>query len=155
MLSCAEKRANRERAKRPPLIALMAKPMQTKLDASLSRNSPSKNLYQSLEDRNPGSAIESVHQALFELLETAKREFERDREAAKASLATASSMRQSEIDRHSRARSTRPGALADWQMARVRAFIDENLHRTIHAKDCEIALSVSFFDHAHLCRVFR
>src|SRR6202035_3429961 len=36
---------------------------------------------------------------LFELLQTAKRELERDREAAKASLVTASSILQSEIAR--------------------------------------------------------
>ena len=72
---------------------------------------------------------------VVELLETAKREFERDREAAKASLATASSILLSEIERRSRAKGGRPGALAAWQIARVRAFIDENLHRTIHAKD--------------------
>jgi AraC family transcriptional regulator len=72
---------------------------------------------------------------LFELLQTAKRELERDREAAKASLVTASSILQSEIERRSRAKGARPGALAGWQMARVRGFIDENLHRTIHAKD--------------------
>jgi AraC family transcriptional regulator len=72
---------------------------------------------------------------VFELLETAKREFERDREAAKASLDAASSILQSEIERRSRAKGTRPGRLAAWQIARVRAFIDENLHRTIHAKD--------------------
>ena len=49
---------------------------------------------------------------VFELLETAKRELERDREAAKASLATASSILQSEIERRSRAKGARPGALA-------------------------------------------
>jgi AraC family transcriptional regulator len=72
---------------------------------------------------------------VFELLETTKRELERDREAAKASLATASSILQSEIERRSRAKGVRPVALAGWQMARVRAFIDANLHRTIHTMD--------------------
>jgi len=73
--------------------------------------------------------------SLAKLLKTAKRELERDCEAAKASLATATSILHSEIERRSRARGARPGALAAWQIARVRAFIDENLHRTIHAKD--------------------
>ena len=63
---------------------------------------------------------------LVELLETAKRELDCDREAAKASLVTASSIMQSEIERRSRAKGARPGALAAWQIARVRAFIDEN-----------------------------
>ncbi len=73
--------------------------------------------------------------SLVELLETTKHELERDREAAKASLATASSILQSEIERRSRGKGARPGALAAWQIARVRAFIDENLHRTIHVED--------------------
>ena len=42
--------------------------------------------------------------SLAQLLEVVRREIERDREAAKASLATASSILQSEIERHSGAR---------------------------------------------------
>jgi hypothetical protein len=59
---------------------------------------------------------------VFELLETAKRELERDREAAKALLATASSILQSEIERRSRIKGVRPGALAGWQIARLSRF---------------------------------
>jgi AraC family transcriptional regulator len=95
-----------------------------------------------------------VHLAnnLFELLQTAKRELERDREAAKASLATASSLLQSEIERRSRAKGARTGALAPWQIARVRAFIGENLHRTIHVKDLSAAARRST---AHFSRYFK
>src|SRR5258708_742340 len=89
---------------------------------------------------------------VFELLETAKRELERDREVAKASLATASSILQSEIERRSRAKGARPGALAAWQIARVRAFIDENLHRTIRAKDLGAVAQRST---AHFSRSFK
>jgi AraC family transcriptional regulator len=89
---------------------------------------------------------------VFELLETAKRELERDREAAKASLATASSILQSEIERRSCANGARPGALAAWQIARVRAFIDENLNRTIHAKDLSAVAQRST---AHFSRSFK
>ena len=89
---------------------------------------------------------------VFELLETAKRELERDREAAKASLATASSILQSEIERRSRTKGARPGALAGWQIARVRAFIDENLHRTIHVKDLG---AVTRRSKAHFSRSFK
>ena len=56
---------------------------------------------------------------LVELLETAKRELERDREAAKASLATASSILRSEIERRSRAKGARPGALARTSFFRI------------------------------------
>ena len=89
---------------------------------------------------------------VVELVETAKREFERDREAAKASLATASSILQSEIERRSRGKGARPGALAPWQIARMRAFIDENLHRTIHTKDLS---AVAQRSPAHFSRSFK
>jgi AraC family transcriptional regulator len=89
---------------------------------------------------------------VFELLQTAKRELERDREAAKASLVTASSILQSEIDRRSRAKGARAGALAAWQIARVCAYIDENLHRTIHAKDLSAVAQRSM---AHFSRSFK
>ena len=51
-----------------------------------------------------------------ELLATAKRELERDREAAKASLTSASSILQSEIERCSHAKSARAGAFAAWKI---------------------------------------
>ena len=89
---------------------------------------------------------------VFELLQTAKREFERDREAAKASLAAASVILQSEIERRSPAKGAKPGALAAWQIARVRAFIDENLHCTIHVKDLSAVAQRST---AHLSRSFK
>jgi AraC-like DNA-binding protein len=103
---------------------------------------------------SPTDQQQFVHLAnnLVELLETATREFERDREAAKASLATASSILQSEIERHSCAKGARPGALAAWQIARVRAFIDENLHRTIQAKDLSAVAQRST---AHFSRSFK
>ena len=65
------------------------------------------------------SQFVNLANSLVELLETTKRELERDREAAKASLATASSILQSEIECRSRAKGARPGALAAWQIARV------------------------------------
>ena len=73
--------------------------------------------------------------SLAQLLEVVRREFEHDREAAKASLATASTILQSEIERHSGARRSRTTGLAGWQIARVRSFIEKNLHRTIHTQD--------------------
>jgi AraC family transcriptional regulator len=90
--------------------------------------------------------------SLVELLETTKRELDRDREAAKASLATASSTLQSEIERRSRAKGARPDALAPWQIARVRAFIDETLHSPIHAKDLS---AVAQRSKAHFSRSFK
>src|SRR6201990_304798 len=76
-----------------------------------------------------------VAKSVAKLLETAKRELERDQEAAKASLATASDILQAEIERCSGANGSTRGGLAAWQIARVRAYIDCNLHRTIHIRD--------------------
>jgi AraC family transcriptional regulator len=64
----------------------------------------------------------------------ARQEFDNDREVAKASLDAASSILQSEIERSSGANGSRPGALAGWQIARVRAFLEENLHRNIDSR---------------------
>jgi AraC family transcriptional regulator len=102
----------------------------------------------------PTDPRQFVHLAnnLVELLHTAKRELEHDHATAKASLATASSILQSEIERRSRAKGARPGALAAWRIARVRAFIDENLHRSIHTKDLSAVAQRST---AHFSRSFK
>jgi AraC family transcriptional regulator len=90
--------------------------------------------------------------SLVQLLEVARREIERDRDAAKASLATASSILQSEIERHSGARRSRIAGLAGWQVSRVRTFIDKNLHRTIHTQDLSVVARRS---PAHFSRSFK
>jgi AraC family transcriptional regulator len=94
----------------------------------------------------------SLANSLALLLEAAKSEFEYDREAARTSLATASSILQSEIERRSGANGSRTGGLAGWQMARVRSFIDQNLHRTIHASDLSAVARLST---AHFSRSFK
>ncbi len=90
--------------------------------------------------------------SLAQLLETARREFERDREVAKASLVTASNLLQAEVERYSSAGSAARGGLAPWQMLRVRAFIDSNLHRSIHIRDLS---AVAQRSPAHFCRKFK
>jgi AraC family transcriptional regulator len=90
--------------------------------------------------------------SLAHLLEVASREIERDREAAKASLATASSILQSEIERCSGARRSRTAGLAGWQVSRVQTFIDKNLHRTIHTQDLSLVARRS---PAHFSRSFK
>jgi len=90
--------------------------------------------------------------SLAKLLEVVRREFEHDREVAKASLATASTILQSEIERHSGAKRSRTGGLAGWQIARVRTFIDRNLHRTIHTQDLS---AVARRTPAHFSRSFK
>ena len=89
---------------------------------------------------------------LAKLVETARRELERDREAAEASLDTASHILQAEIERCSGANGSTRGGLAAWQIARVRAYVDSNLHRTIHIRDlCAVARRSP----AHFSRKFK
>jgi AraC family transcriptional regulator len=105
---------------------------------------------------NPPPAVELrlqfLAKSLAKLLETARRELDSDREAAKASLVTASSILQSEIERSSGANGSRPGALAGWQIARVRAFIEENLHSKIDARNLSAIAKLS---RAHFSRSFK
>ena len=99
-----------------------------------------------------GPRLQDVANSLAQLLETARRELERDRATAKASLATASSILRREIERWSGANGSGPGGLAGWQIARVRAFIDENLHRTIPIRDLG---AVARRSTAHFSRSFK
>ncbi len=82
-----------------------------------------------------------VANSLARLLETARRELERDREAAKASLATASHILQAEIERCSGANGSTRGGLAAWQIVRVRAYIDEQFtpHHSHPGSQCRRA----------------
>jgi AraC family transcriptional regulator len=90
--------------------------------------------------------------SLAQLLETARREFERDSEAAKASLVTASHILQAEIERCSGANGSTRGGLAAWQVVRVRAYVGSNLHRTIHIRDLS---AVARRSPAHFSRQFK
>jgi AraC-like DNA-binding protein len=99
-----------------------------------------------------GLPLHHLAKSLADLLETARRELDTDREAAKASLATASSILKSEIERSSGANGSRPGALAGWQIARVRAFIEDNLHSNIDTKDLS---AVAQRSPAHFSRSFK
>ena len=94
-----------------------------------------------------------IASSVARLLETARRELECDREAAKASLATASHILQAEIERSSGANGCATGGgLAAWQILRVRAYIDSNLHRTIHIRDLS---AVARRSPAHFSRKFK
>ena len=93
-----------------------------------------------------------VANSLAKLLETARRELERDRDVAKASLVAASHILQAEIERCSGANSPTRGGLAAWQLLRVRAYIDSNLHRVIHIRDLS---AVARRSPAHFSRKFK
>ena len=90
--------------------------------------------------------------SLVQLLETATRELERDCKVAKAALVTASTLLQAEVERYSSDNGSARSGLAPWQMLRVRAFIDGNLHRTIHIRDLS---AVAQRSPAHFCRKFK
>ena len=110
--------------------------------------------YTEAADVSPPIDLEfgSLANSLVLLLEAARSELEHDREAARTSLATASSILQSEIERRSGGKGSRTGGLAGWQIARVRTFIDRNLHRTIHANDLS---AVARRSTAHFSRSFK
>jgi hypothetical protein len=72
----------------------------------------------------------SLANSLALLLEAAKTKLEHAQEAAKISLATASSILRLEIERRSRAKGSRTGGLGGWQIACVRSCIDTNLHQS-------------------------
>ncbi len=93
-----------------------------------------------------------VANSVAKLLETARRELERDQEAAKASLVTAPNILQAEIERCSGANGATRGGLAAWQILRVRAYIDGNLHRTNHIRDLS---AVARRSKAHFSRKFK
>src|SRR6266852_8346306 len=90
--------------------------------------------------------------SLVQLLETATHELERDCEVAKAALVTASTLLQAEVERYSSAGGSARGGLAPLQMLRVRAFIDSNLHRSIHIRDLS---AVAQRSPAYFCRKFK
>jgi len=114
--------------------------MERPENAALDSSTPSEPQFDCLANR------------LIQLLETAKQDIERDRQAARALLAKASSILQSEIDRRSGANGSGTGGLAGWQIARIRAFIDKNLHTTIHIKDLGVVARRSA---AHFARSFK
>jgi AraC family transcriptional regulator len=93
-----------------------------------------------------------VANSLAKLLETARRELERDQEVAKASLLTASHILQAEIERCAGVNGFTRGGLAAWQIVRVRAYIDNNLQRAIHIRDLS---AVARRSPAHFSRKFK
>jgi AraC family transcriptional regulator len=90
--------------------------------------------------------------SLAQLLDAEQRELDNDQKAAKAWLLKASSILQSEIERGSEAKGSKPLALAGWQMAHVRAFTEENLHRSINTSDLS---AVAQRSPAHFSRSFK
>jgi AraC family transcriptional regulator len=100
-----------------------------------------------------GWPLHYLARSLANLLETARRELDSDPEAARVSLVTASSILQSEIELSQGASDPRSGgALADWQILRVRAFIEKNLQSNIDVGDLS---AVAERSQAHFSRSFK
>jgi AraC family transcriptional regulator len=93
-----------------------------------------------------------VANSLLVLIETAHRELERDQEAAKASLATASRILNAEVECHSSDACLPRRGLAAWQVIRVRDYVDRNLHRSINVRDLS---QVARRSPAHFSRTFK
>jgi AraC family transcriptional regulator len=111
--------------------------------------------HQNIETADSSAAevpFEYLANSVATLLETARHEFKRDPDSAMASLAKASTILRSGIARHSEAIGSASGGLAGWQIERVRAFIDNNLHRTIHNKELS---TVARRSAAHFARSFK
>jgi AraC-like DNA-binding protein len=89
---------------------------------------------------------------VLRLLELASVELESDRCAAKASLSAASCILQLSFSRTTAPRAEKAPGLAGWQVARVRDYIDKNLHRPIHTRDLS---SVANRSVAHFSRAFK
>jgi AraC family transcriptional regulator len=104
------------------------------------------------EVSGPDFPLHYVAISLAKLLEVAHRELDNDREAAKASLIAASQILQVEMECCSRANGSARGGLAAWQILRVRAYIEKNLHRTIHIQDLSVVARRS---RAHFARKFK
>jgi AraC family transcriptional regulator len=91
---------------------------------------------------------------VVELLEVAHNSFERDREAAKASISRATSILRSELERREAASRGEVGVgkLAGWQVQRLRTYVDRHLGETIQVSDLS---SIARRSTAHFCRAFK
>jgi AraC family transcriptional regulator len=91
---------------------------------------------------------------VVELLKVAHDSFERDREAAKASITRATFILRSELERHEAASRLEVGIgkLAGWQVQRLRTYVDNNLGETIQVSDLS---QIARRSTAHFCRAFK
>jgi AraC family transcriptional regulator len=101
-------------------------------------------------DERPFQLVTNV----VELLEVARAEFERDPEAARASITQAARILRSELERREAVANTDSsvGGLAEWQVQRLRAYIDSHLSDTIRIKDLS---TIARRSTAHFCHVFK
>jgi AraC family transcriptional regulator len=91
---------------------------------------------------------------VVELLEVAHDSFEKDREAAKASITRATVILRSELERREAASTVEfgVGKLAGWQVRRLRTYIESHLGESIQVNDLS---SIARRSTAHFCRAFK
>ena len=91
---------------------------------------------------------------VMELLEVAHASFERDREAAKASITRAAVILRSELDRHEATSKVEVGVgkLAGWQVLRLRTYIENHLGESIQVSHLS---GIARRSTAHFCRAFK
>ena len=109
---------------------------------------------QSLNQNTAAAAETGLLPNLAKLLDSVWKEFDADREAAKALLARAASLLRVEIDR--RATDISPekktGGLAAWQVRRLNVFIEARLGQPIRLAELCAVVKLST---AHFCRAFK
>jgi AraC-like DNA-binding protein len=90
--------------------------------------------------------------SLVKLLESVRKEFDADREVAKALLVRAASLLRVEIDRQATDidPQNKTGGLASWQMRRLNVFIEARLDQPIRLKELSAIskLSTAYFSRA-------
>lgn len=91
---------------------------------------------------------------VVQLLEVARDSFEKDREAAKASITQATCILRSELERREAAAKVQfgVGKLAGWQVQRLRTYIDGHLGESIQVSDLS---GIARRSTAHFCRAFK
>ena len=98
--------------------------------------------------------VPDLADSLAQLLESARKEIDDNQEAAKASIARATSLLRVELERMTTTvtHDAATGRLAGWQVNRLRTFVDDHLEGTIHITDLA---KVARRSTAYFCRAFK
>ena len=109
--------------------------------------------YQPNVKKNDAALVEpDILPSLVKLLESVRKEFDADREVAKALLIRAASLLRVEIDRQSTDidPQNKTGGLAAWQIRRLNVFIEARLDQSIRLKELSAIskLSTAYFSRA-------
>jgi AraC family transcriptional regulator len=105
------------------------------------------------EGRSGMAALRDVAGSIISLLQSATKEVERDREAAKIFIAKASSLLQVEVARRDAPDpDIRSGGLPQWKIRRLKQYIEEHLSEPIRVVDLSDMVGLSA---THFSRAFR